>query len=168
MMKTALVLLLSVTAFGWAQDQPSQQTKRLQSVTWDLNSHKLVWVVETGTKVNGEFVPSSTDKYEVSPDDAVMAFADQKRGFGEDEAANLHHLLDVLSLYCAESVVWWDEGQGTPVSNEAPAQGNQPGKTTTQPGKTPDGKPVKVDQPQPTKKPYHPADTDEVALNRWQ
>ena len=43
-----------------------------------------------------------------------MIVEDEERGFDGDEAVSLHHLLDVLSLYCAESVVWWDEGQGTP------------------------------------------------------
>jgi hypothetical protein len=46
----------------------------------------------------------------------MMQFANEKRGFTEQEAANLHRLLDTLSLYCAESVIWWDEGQGTRVN----------------------------------------------------
>jgi len=166
-MKTVLVIMLSLGALGWAQDQKPEQTKRLKTVTWDLNTHKLVWVVETGRKVDGEFVADSTAKYEVSPDDAQMIFADQKRSFGEDEAASLHHLLDVLSLYCAESVVWWDQGEGVPASLEAAPR--QPGKTTSEPKTSaPDGnKPVKVDQQQPgKKKAYHPSPTDEIALNR--
>jgi hypothetical protein len=27
----------------------------------------------------------------------------------------LHKLLDTLAIYCAESVVWWDQGQGNEV-----------------------------------------------------
>lgn len=166
-MKTALVMLLSLASLGMAQEQQPDVAKRLQSVTWDLNTHKLVWVVETGKKVNGEFVADSSDKYEVSPDDAVMAFSNEKRAFGEDEAASLHHLLDVLSLYCAESVVWWDQGEGVPVPTDSVAPpAKQPDKTNAKPDKKtgPDGKPVKVDQPAP-KKPYHPANTDEIAMN---
>jgi hypothetical protein len=60
-----------------------------------------------------EFVASSSDRYEIAPDEAVMQFSTEKRGFTEQEAVNLHRMLDTLSLYCAESVVWWDEGQGT-------------------------------------------------------
>jgi hypothetical protein len=41
-----------------------------------------------------------------------MAFSNEKRGFTQEEAASLHKLLDTLSLYCAESVVWWDQGEG--------------------------------------------------------
>jgi hypothetical protein len=48
-----------------------------------------------------------------------MSFSDEKRGFTRDEATSLHQLLDVLSLYCAESVVWWDDGRGTPVDPNA-------------------------------------------------
>jgi len=43
-------------------------------------------------------------------------------------------LLDILSLYCAESVVWWDHGAGTPA-------GKPTGTDSTLPQK-----PVKVDQ----------------------
>jgi len=163
-MKTALVLLISLTACGWAQSQQAEKTKRLQSVTWDLNTHKLVWVVETGSKVDGQFVPESTARYEVSPDDAVMSFADEQRGFDQDEAAQLHHLLDVLSIYCAESVVWWDQGQGVPLpAGNPPAKTAAPGKTIPPKTAVPDGKPVKVDRTQPAK-PYHPAETDDIAM----
>jgi len=164
-MKTALVLLLSCAALTWAQDKPApdkptESTKRLQSVTWDLNTHKLVWVVQTGQQVNGEFVPADSAKYEVSPDEAAMMFADEKRGLTAEEAASLHHLLDVLSLYCAESTVWWEQGQGAPMEKKTrtAAPDSKP---------APEGKPVKVDQPQPKKKkPFHVSDGDMIAQNR--
>ncbi len=129
-MKTALVLLISFGAAAFAQDvekdsnankNPVPESKqlgnkrRLQSVTWDLNAHKLVWVVQKGSEVNGKFVATSSDRYEIAPDKATMGFSDEKRGFTEDEAESLQHLLDVLSLYCAESTVWWDQGQGVPL-----------------------------------------------------
>ncbi len=146
----------------WAQDQPAETVKHLDSVTWDLNTHKLVWVVKTGTQVNGEFVPTSSARYEVSPDNASMQFADETRGFTEEEAASLHHLLDVLTLYCAESTVWWDQGQGAPLENQ---------KTTSAPksdeSKSVEGKPVRVKEPKTAKpKPHTVPDTDMVALNR--
>jgi hypothetical protein len=112
-MKTVFVLFMSLAAIVRAQDpqQPEEQ-KRLQSVTWDLNSHKLVWVVEKGVEQNGQFISKTTDRYEISPDNAVMSFANERRGFTEEEAASLSKLLDTLSLYCAESVIWWDQGEG--------------------------------------------------------
>ena len=62
-----------------------------------------------------------------------MAKSEEQRGFGEQEAVALHKLLDTLSLYCAESVVWWDRGQGRPL---------QPGhKPTAQPEKPADRNP---------------------------
>ncbi len=127
-MKTALALLLSLSAVTFAQELKKNQTpdpqgqnqtdsdkRRLQSVTWDLKTHKLVWVVEKGSEVDGKFVPGAAERYEITPEQAVMAFEEEKRGFTEEEATSLQHLLDVLSLYCAESTVWWDQGEGVPL-----------------------------------------------------
>ncbi len=153
-MKTALVVALSLGALAFGQDRdrtmpklPSdtenQPMKRLNSVTWNLETHKLVWVVQSGSQVDGKFVPSSTQKYEISPDDAVMAYSDEKRGFTEKEAESLSHLLDVLSLYCAESVVWWDQGMGDPIDQD------------TTPSSKPQHK-TKPDAPVTPKKVEHP------------
>jgi hypothetical protein len=125
MVRTIAVLFLSFAGLSSAQDrkitdqpQPQESRKRLKSVTWDLASHKLVWVVETG-KLNGrEFVPTGSDRYEISPDEARMKYASETRGFSQQEAVTLHKLLDTLSIYCAESVVWWDEGQGQKVDTD--------------------------------------------------
>jgi hypothetical protein len=118
-MKRTVVLLLSLAALACAQDRKStednrsaDEKKRLESVTWDLKNHKLIWVIEKGSMEKGEFKTASSEKYEITPDDAIMSFADEKRGFTKEEASSLHRLLDTLSLYCAESVVWWDQGQG--------------------------------------------------------
>jgi hypothetical protein len=140
-MKTAIALLLACAVLGLAQESKTGNVKRLVSVTWDLTTHKLICVVEKGTMVDGEFVPSSGLKYEVSPDDALMALGSEQRAFAEEEAASLHILLDLLSQYCVQSVVWWDHGEGTP---PAPAPG-----TVTKPERpsqpiAPIGKPVKV------------------------
>ena len=157
-MKTRLMLLLSFTAALFAADPqpvkdqaaprpsqevtpPSQEVKKMGSVTWDLENHKLVWVVQKGTIVNGEFKPSSEQHFEISPDEAVMAASGEMRGFDDNEAASLQHLLDVLSIYCAESVVWWDQGEGTPVDpNAAPPKDPK----AVPPAKQPDQKPVRV------------------------
>jgi len=138
-MKTALVLLLSLAAAGIAADQKQQpvkdpsigpkaeEVKRLGTVSWDPEAHKLVWIVQKGALVGGKFVSNSEQRFEISPDEAVMMTAGEKRGFEEQEAVTLHHLLDVLSVYCAESVVWWEEGQGTPEDKEGkPASGEKP------------------------------------------
>ena len=124
MLKITAVLLVSFTGLLCAQEQKitgdpdvSVTRKRLQSVTWDLKNHKLVWVVETGKLDGQDFVPSGTDRYEISPDEARMKYAEETRGFSPEEAMTLHRLLDALSLYCAESVMWWDQDQGEKVDH---------------------------------------------------
>ena len=148
-MKPVLILLLSLGAIGLAQnpqeppEQKPQTVKRLGVVTWDGEHHKLGWEVQKGTMVNGQFVAESSERYEITPEDAVMAKADDKheqRGFSPEEADSLQQLLDVLSVYCAESSVWWDHGQGAPM---------KPGAKATDK----DGKPTKVDQSVPKKAP---------------
>jgi hypothetical protein len=132
-MKTAVTLLLSLAAIAYAQDRKIDAEpragagkKRLESVTWDLKSHKLVWVIQRGSEKDGEFVASASDRYEISPDDAVMTFSEERRGFTRDEATSLHKLLDTLSLYCAESVIWWDQGEGTPLDGKTPSRKARP------------------------------------------
>ena len=155
-MKTALIALFAAAAtFGAEPPKPAQalkvppqsaqkkpgQYKKLGSVTWDLQAHKLNWVVQKGTLTNGEFTPTSEERFEISPDDAIMGRAGELRGFDGEEAVALHELLDTLSLYCAESVVWWDKGQGNPAgtqglpmkpSEEQPSK-PAPSKTTPKP-----------------------------------
>src|SRR3954451_22556539 len=165
-MKTALVLMFSFVAASFAADfkanpvkepdirSSTGEVKRLGSVTWDLDSHKLVWVVQKGAMVNGEFVPASEQKYEISPDKAAMMVAEEERGFDGDEAVSLHHLLDVLSLYCAESVVWWDEGQGSPGAKKPKTEKSEP-------------KPVKVGQPEENKKPKYKVPYNHMVARVW-
>jgi len=125
MLRSMAVLLVAFAGLSCAQErkitndpQPQATRKRLKSVTWDLASHKLMWVVETGKLQGREFVPTRSDNYEISPDEAQMRYANETRGFSELEAANLHKLLDTLAVYCAESVVWWDDGQGVKVDEQ--------------------------------------------------
>jgi hypothetical protein len=161
-MKLAAVLLLSLAALTYAADQSTppakaappaaaqtqpvtnppvepktRVVKKMGSVTWDPDAHKLLWTVQTGSLVNGEFVPASEDHYEISPDEATMGRAEEKRELDGDEAEGLHQLLDVLSLYCAKSVAWWDGISSAPVQSN-PAQ---PDSESPQ-------KPVKIRQPQ--------------------
>ncbi|MFI5336629.1 MAG: hypothetical protein ACHQ5A_07585 [Opitutales bacterium] len=163
-MKTAIVVLVISMGAAWAADPPQhqaagegRQAKRLGSFTWDLNAHKLVWVIEKGTIANGEFRPASEERYEISPDQAVMSNEDQRRGFDDVEAANLQKLLDVLSLYCAESVRWWEEGQGLPLD-----PGAIPG-PSTKPDRPGGQKPVRVGEPQPKKPEYRVPEGDLIA-----
>src|SRR5882724_7549676 len=152
-MKTALatVVLSAACIFsGHAQikgmeksEAKPDEVRRLESVTWDLKTHTLKWTVQKGTEVKGEFQPASAEHYEISPDAAVMKVADEKRGLDHDEAALLHRLLDTISIYCAESVVWWDHGEGPRVTDDADRSSEDP--AATKPSKReakPDAKPA--------------------------
>jgi hypothetical protein len=170
-MKTALTLLLSCASLVLAQSpqpnaEPVQTIKRLASVTWDLDTHKLVWVVQKGTEVNGEFVASSTDRYEVSPEDAVMASKDEKRGLAQEEAGSVTDLVNLLSLYCAESTDWWEQGspaEETAAPKQAPTA---PDSKKAAPSAVPSTeKPTRVDEKQQPKDPSPRIPGTLVAMN---
>jgi hypothetical protein len=159
-MKQLLVSLLTCAALTYAADQQPQAAKmppdggaggtgaykKLGALTWDPDTRKLAWTVETGSMVEGKFVAASKKRYEITPDDATMATATEKRSFDNDEAVALHHLLDILSLYCAESAVWWDQGPGSPTDSKP--EGSE---------KPTSGKPVRVNQPSAPSTPAPPA-----------
>jgi hypothetical protein len=145
-MKTAaIVFLLTVTGCHAqppsAKERQPGEVKKLESVTWDLKGKKLVWVVQNGVVNNGEFKQTSVDRYEISPDLAEMAYEQERRGFSSREAAALQQLLNTLSVYCAESVVWWDQGKGEKLN--------------------PDGSPSRerIDRPAPSPRRKTPAPT---------
>ena len=144
-MRTALALLLSVAAVSCAQERKSDESKRLASVTWDLKAHKLIWEVQNGKEVNGAFQSTSSARYEISPDDAVMQVLNERRGFTPAEAKSLHRLLDTLSLYCAESVVWWNQGEGERLEDADPSKPRLPKPHHA----TPEPRREKVGQPEP-------------------
>jgi hypothetical protein len=153
-MKTALVLLLSCAGLSLAQTTEAQTAganpkpvvvKRLASVTWDLDTHKLVWVVQKGAEVNGEFVASSTDKYEVSPEEAFMASKDEKRGLGAEEAGSVVDLVNLLSLYCAQSTDWWEDGSAA-TETSAPSQNSKA--PDTRKATPPSERPTRVGEPE--------------------
>lgn len=111
-------------ALGCAQDNKPKEVKRLSAVTWDLTTHKLIWTVEKGTVEDGQFVTNAKLQYEVSPDENFMAYQGEKRSVSEEEGASLHELLNLLSVYCVESVVWWEHG--APDTHTAPTVVTKP------------------------------------------
>ncbi|MGH9658861.1 MAG: hypothetical protein ACRD96_09975 [Bryobacteraceae bacterium] len=112
-----IAVFLMVSAAVSAQERG--QRRKLESVTWDLTNHKLVWTVNTGSVgADGNFEKKATEKFEITPDDAVMSLEGERRGFTRREAEALHQLLDVLAVYCAESVDWWERGEGEPADGK--------------------------------------------------
>ncbi|PWU10436.1 MAG: hypothetical protein C5B51_04355 [Terriglobia bacterium] len=153
MRKTAVALFFSFAALALAQDD-AIKAKRVASVTWDLQNHKLIWTVENGLAKNGEFVPSSKESYEISPKDGAMTFGGEQRGFTAQEAVWLQRLLNVLTIYCAESVVWWDAGEGLPLNEDGtPAAVPQDQNPEAHPAESPDNGRRKVAEPEPQKTP---------------
>jgi len=148
-MKTALIATVSLAGLAFtglaqtvatkAEPKPDE-VRRLNAVTWDLKTHTLSWSVEKGTEKNGEFSATSTQRYEIRPDAATMAVAQENRGLDHEEAALLHRLLDTITLYCAQSVVWWDHGEGERVMNDAegtPADATKPDRPPRKPAVKP-------------------------------
>jgi hypothetical protein len=127
-MKTAVTAIFAFSTLGalylfaaqgdadrLQQDTPA---KRIASVNWNIQTGKLEWVVQSGVEHNGDFVPSSKEEhYQISPEEAKMAFEGKQRGFTSQEAEWLQSLLHVLTVYCAESTIWWDQGKGTPLDD---------------------------------------------------
>jgi hypothetical protein len=115
---------------GDADRLPQQDTpaKRVASVKWNIETGKLEWVVQSGVERNGQFVPSSKEEhYEISPEDAKMVVQGQQRAFTSQEADWLQSLLHVLTVYCAESTIWWEQGKGTPLDEQGkPLNNGQP------------------------------------------
>ncbi|HEY7387209.1 MAG TPA: hypothetical protein VH640_01790 [Bryobacteraceae bacterium] len=138
-MKTAVAVIFAFSTLGASYHlsaadgnadrlQKDTPAKRISSIKWDTQTGKLEWVVQSGVERNGQFVPSSQEeRYEITPEQAMMAFQGQQRGFTTQEADWLQQLLHVLTVYCAESTVWWAEGQGTPLdSHGKPLEHSQP------------------------------------------
>lgn len=95
--------------------------KRVGSITWNGQTGKLEWSVQSGVMRDGKFDPSSEEAhYEITPEQAMMAFEGKQRGFTDQEATWLQGLLHVLTVYCAESTMWWDQGLGTPMDHGKP------------------------------------------------
>jgi hypothetical protein len=108
--------------------QPDTPAKRIASVNWNIQSGKLEWVVQSGVEHNGQFVPSSKEEhYQIAPEEAKMVFQGQQRGFTTQEADWLQSLLHVLTVYCAESTIWWEQGKGIPLDDHGkPLNPGQP------------------------------------------
>jgi hypothetical protein len=87
-MKIAVFLLLSAALFG------AEITPAIESLTWDLKAHKLVWTVRKGTELQ---------RYEIDPDTAIISSDGEERALRPQEAAILHRILDRLSISCAEN-----------------------------------------------------------------
>jgi hypothetical protein len=162
-MKTAVAVIFAFSTLGASNylsaadgnaDRLQQDTpaKRVSSIKWDTQTRKLEWTVQSGVERNGHFIPSSQEEhYEIAPEQAIMAFQGQQRGFTTQEADWLQQLLHILTVYCAESTVWWAEGQGIPLDKDGKPLNN--GKSPATPANSQDNAPHKVQYPPQRKVP---------------
>jgi hypothetical protein len=150
-MRTALTCCLLFATMAWAENGPAVQVKRVASLTWDLQTGKLTWVVQTRAEDTAEFASSSNEQYEISPKDATMTFHGEARPFTSQEATWLENLLHILAGYCVASTIWWHGGQILPMPDGEPPATPQPDQPRTKPTQAPANPPTKVATPKSEK-----------------
>ena len=106
--------LLAVLAVCGAADSPKPASlRRVEMITLDPADCKLRWTVSRGEMRDGKFVASGkSDAYEIAFHEAEMTHSGVTRKFSEEEAANVHKVMQAVSRYTAESVDWFEQQQG--------------------------------------------------------
>ena len=154
MKKTAIAFFFVLAGVAIADDSAAVQLKRLASLTWDPQTGKLSWVVQTGTEGAAGFAASSEERYEIAPKEAIMTSAGQKREFTDQQATWLGNLLHALSTYCVASTIWWYRGGNPPPPDGKPVTSPPSTPEAPKPGGTTDTAPQKVAEPQNLKMPF--------------
>jgi hypothetical protein len=148
MMRVLGITLLAACTFATAAIAAGEETRarRLESVTWSPGNHKLTWTVSEGTAdTKGSFKGTTKITYEIDMDAATMELNGEGRRFSKAEAVRVHALMDIVAKYAAESTVWWEAGEGEPLTDKdkSTIDGNQ------KEGKTPHRLPRRRPEPQP-------------------
>ena len=113
-------LLLASAGSAVAQEK---KVRRLDSVTWNPSTHKLVWVVQEGNvDREGAFTGNQKTTYEIDMAEATMKLNGEGRRFSKSEAVRVQQLMDIVTQYAAESTVWWEAGEGEPVDENGKAK----------------------------------------------
>ena len=129
-MRTLIITTLLLTGSLWAQSDkpinPPDEFRRVKSITWNLDTHRLEWTVQFGTckkesepgqckhenvTVTGEL------SFSIDPDNATMTDGKETRQFDMRESIGVHRLLDLLEKYGDESYLWWRNNEGKPRSD---------------------------------------------------
>jgi hypothetical protein len=117
--------LLAACFFATAASVAGEEARarRLETVTWSPTDHKLTWTVSEGTAgAKGEFKGNTKTTYEIDMDAATMELNGEGRRFSKAEALRVHALMDVVAKYAAESTVWWEAGEGEPLTDKDKSQ----------------------------------------------
>ena len=112
MLRTSFLTACLLACSGFAAGQENRPVRRLETVTWNPTNHKLTWTVTDGKKEGSKIV------YEIDMDAATMSLNGEDRRFSRDEAVRVHALMNVVARYAAESTVWWEAGEGVPVTKD--------------------------------------------------
>jgi hypothetical protein len=153
MMKTVIALIFAVVSVATADDGPAVQVKRVSSVTWDPQTGRLSWVVQSGTEGTDGFAPVSEEHYEIASKESVMTSSGEKREFTSEQVTWAGDLLRALTAYCAASTIWWYRGGTLPPSDDKPTTSPRSDPEGPKSGGTPDTAPHKVTEPQNLKTP---------------
>jgi hypothetical protein len=124
----ALAIARPQTAATPDHKEPGEKQKQLVSVTFNLLDFKLRWDLAEGTVDDkGEFrIDKLLGQQEINPDEATMTVNGETRKFSEREASSLRRMLATLARYCAESTIWFEEGNGEPVNKPGRIAGVRP------------------------------------------
>ena len=114
---TTLILFALLGTAGYYRPQlQAPEPRRIASITYSPQSHKLTWVVE---RLSPQSSALSTQKYEIDLEAATMRFDGAARKFDPREAIAVLQYLAEMEEYAIASVVWWEEGKGEPLNQKA-------------------------------------------------
>jgi hypothetical protein len=129
-----IAVIFSATANGQQGplgpvEEDERSVSRVVSLTWDIVEHRFKFTIQDGeckvALVQGscnakDVIPGATSTFEIDPDNGVMTDGGktQPQHFGQQEAVQLHRILDFLERYSLESRKWFREGKGLRKPNE--------------------------------------------------
>ena len=113
MIRAVTVALLLLACVRAQDEKPVEKSYKLLNVIWNLEDHKLRFDVAEGHDEGSKFVIDKLlEQCEIDPDEATMKSGNDVRHFSTEEAKALHHVIDTLAEYAAESFIWFQEGGG--------------------------------------------------------
>lgn len=129
-----LLAFMAAIAIGAAQTPPAPKVGRmLESFTVVISKtgYSITVNLSEGEKdADGEYqIKRILPEYVINVGQSRMEVEGGKRGFDDpEEAGKISAVLDAVSQYVAESVVWWDRGKGLPLDEKGKPL-NQPAPT---------------------------------------
>ena len=118
-------LVLLIGLLFAVQISRAEDMRRMESIRWDPETHVLTCTVSIGRtdEETKKYVPTVLKDYEISLDKAEMSEGEDKRAFGDTEAALVHRVVDILEDYARGSVDWFERGRKPAPNREAGTPG---------------------------------------------